>query len=99
MLILFNHLQRGLHVTVSEDIEITSDHLFSVLIALASQRHLVETILLREALLSSHDIDLLFNIVALLLVFVPDILLIEALLIFYLHIDRVIHQTITIKGN
>jgi hypothetical protein len=63
--------------------------------ALASQRHLVETILLSEALLSGHDLDLLANFVALLLIFVSDILLIEALLIFDLHIDRVVHQTVT----
>lgn len=86
-----------MHVTVSEDVKVASDHLLSVLMALASQRHLVETILLSEALLSCHDLYLLANFVALLLIFVPDILLIEALLIFNLHIDRVVHQTVTIR--
>lgn len=65
----------------------------------ASQCHLVATVLFSEALLSGHDLDLLASFVPFLLILIPEVLLIKTLLIFNLHVDWVVHQTIILNGN
>jgi hypothetical protein len=69
--------------------------LLSVFVGNAAEGHFVESLHFGKALFSGCNLDLLPHFVALLLVPFPNVLFVEALLIFDHHVDRVVHEAVT----
>jgi hypothetical protein len=74
LLILFDKSQCVWQLASSQDIVTSFDWLLGVLVRNAAESHLVEAVLLGQAFLTCHYFDLLTDFVALLLVFVSDVL-------------------------
>jgi hypothetical protein len=60
-------------------------------VADATERHLINTVLLSETILSCNSFELLPNLVPFLFVFIPDIFLDESLLILNNHVNWIVH--------
>ena len=95
LLLVLQDGQAVVELPIRQDVEATAHLLLRVLVADAAECHLVDAVLLSEALLAHLHLNLLPYIVSLLFVLLTDVFVDEALLVLNLHIDRVIHQAIT----
>lgn len=101
-IILLLVLQNGetvVKVSIRQNVIVAVDLLLSVLVADSTQGHLVNTVLFCEALLSDLNLDLLAHLVPLLFVLVTNVFIDKSLLIFDLHVDWVIHKSITTQNS
>ena len=94
LLVALDHVERVEHLTVCEDVVAAVDLFLGVLVADPAQGHLVDSLLLSEALLSGDLLELLAHFVSLLFVPLTSVSFIEALLVLHDHVDRVVHQTV-----
>lgn len=95
LLLIPDNREPIIKLAIGQDVETAADLLLCVLVTDLSERHLVETVLFSETLLSGLDLNLLAHLISLLFVFVADILIDQPLLIFNLHVDWIVHQAIT----
>jgi len=88
-----DNVQAAGEVSSSQNIEATLDLFFGMLVRNAAERHMVETLLFREAFLASMVFKLVFCLVPDLFSFVSCVFLNQSLLVVHLHVNWVVHQT------
>jgi len=93
LLLALDNVQAAGEVSSSQNIEATLDLFFGVLVRNAAERHMLETLLFREAFLASMVFKLVFCLVPDLFSFVSCVFLNQSLLVVHLHVYWVVHQT------
>jgi len=97
LLLLLNKVKTSGQVSVGQDIVVAGNLFFSVLVADSAKGHAISAVLLSETFLSDLDLDLLADFVPLLFVFVTNVFINQALLIFNLHVNWIVHKAIILN--
>lgn len=80
-----------MHLTISQDVEATIHLFFCMFMRDSAQSHLINTVLFSKSFFADLDLNLLSNLIALLFVFVTDVLFNQTMRILNLHVNWIIH--------
>ena len=95
LLVLLDNSEGRGQLSIGHDVEPPVHLLLSVLMRNTLEGHVLQSVELCKRLLASSLLDVEAHLEALLFVFVSDVLLEKASLVFDLHVDWVVHKTIT----
>ena len=88
-----------LQATIGEDIKASVQLLGNSLMRYFLKRHIVESFIFSQGLAACLLLSVIARLVPLLLVLLSVILVLEAIFVFDLHVDRIVHHTFVLDCN
>jgi hypothetical protein len=98
LLFVLDNRESSCELAASQNVEATLHFFLCVLVRDATERHLVEALLLSVALLASIVFKLVLGLVPNLLGLVSSILFNQSLFVIHLHVDWVVHKSFPITN-